>query len=283
MRRFALLLTLLLSPALLCASEFSDLYVIPVAGHVTGLNGSTWMSDVAIQNFQSTPLTVQIVVIESGEGMAENVTPGGSVIVPANGTRILRDVLNGHGTGDTIGAIMVGADRPFAISSRAYIMNAAGATQGQSVTPLRNFLDTSLAHADLSVATAYVAGLTSNSHYRTNLGFVAGSASTSGMMLEVTLRDASGAAIGTHMFAIPGNGFEHVQFSSALLSSQSFDEGSATFRIVSGDGSVAPYASVIDNFSSAGFFIGSQFAPNAPFASGAATFRILFDQMRIAQ
>jgi hypothetical protein len=41
--------------------------------------------------------------------------------------------------------------------------------------------------------------------------------------------------------------------------------------------------SVIDNFSSAGFFIGSQFAPNAPFASGATTFRILFDQMRVAQ
>jgi hypothetical protein len=106
---------------------------------------------------------------------------------------------------------------------------------------------------------------------------------SSGMTLEVTLRNASGAAIGTRTFTIRGNGFEHVQFSSALLSSQSFDEGSATFRIVSGDGSVAPYASVIDNFSSAGFFIGSQFAPNAPFASGAATFRILFDQMRTAQ
>jgi hypothetical protein len=250
--------------------------VIPVAGHVTGLNGSTWMSDVAIQNFQPTPLTVQIVVIES-----DNITPGGSVTVPANGTRILRDVLNGHGSGDTIGAIMVGADRPFAISSRAYISNAAGATQGQSVTPLRNFLDTSLAHADLSVATAYVAGLTSNSHYRTNLGFVAGSASSSGMTLEVTLRNASGVTIGTRTFAIPGNGFEHVQFSTSLLSNQSFDEGSATFRIVSGDGSVAPYASVIDNLSSGGFFVGSQFAPNAPFASGATTtFRILFDQMR---
>jgi hypothetical protein len=280
MRRLALLLTLLLSPALLCASEFSDLYVIPVAGHVTGLNGNTWMSDVAIQNFQSTPLTVQIVVIESGEGMAENVTPGGSVTIPANGTRILRDVLNGHRSGDTIGAIMAGADRPFAISSRAYISNAAGATQGQSVTPLRNFLDTSLAHADLSIATAYVAGLTSNSHYRTNLGFVAGSASPSGMTLEVTLRNASGVAIGTRTFTIPGNGFEHVQFSSSQLSNQSFDEGSATFRIVSGDGSVAPYASIIDNLSSGGFFIGSQFAPNAPFASGATTFRILFDQMR---
>ena len=282
MRRLALLLTLLFSPALLCASEFSDLYVIPVAGHVTGLNGSTWMSDVAIQNFQPTPLTVQIVVIESGE-MAENITPGVAVTVPANGTRILRDVLNGHRSGDTIGAIMVGADRPFAISSRAYISNAAGATQGQSVTPLRNFLDTSLAHADLSAATAYVAGLTSNSHYRTNLGFVAGSVSPSGMMLEVTLRNGSGATIGTRTFMIPGNGFEHLQFSAASLSNQTFDEGSATFRIVSGDGSVAPYASVIDNFSSAGFFIGSQFAPNAPFASGATTFRILLDQMRATQ
>src|SRR5260370_34956424 len=103
------------------------------------------------------------------------------------------------------------------------------------------------------------------------------------MMLEVTVRNASGATMGTRTFTTAGNGFEHVQFSSVSISNQSFDEGSATFRIVSGDGSVAPYASVIDNFSSAGFFIGSQFAPNAPFASGATTFRILFDQMRIAR
>ena len=82
MCRLALLLMFLVSPALL-ASEYSDLYLIPVAGHVSGANGSNWMSDVAIQNPQSTPLNVQLVLIESGEGMPDNVTALTSVTIPA--------------------------------------------------------------------------------------------------------------------------------------------------------------------------------------------------------
>jgi hypothetical protein len=260
------------------ASDYSDLYLIPIAGHVTGVNGSNWMSDVAIQNPQSTPLNVQLVLIESGEGMPDNITSLGSVTIAANGTRILRDVMNGMP--QTIGAILIGADRPFAVSSRTYVANAAGATQGQSITPLRNFVDSSLAAADLSNATAYVAGLTSNSHYRTNLGFVAGSGSPAGMMLEVTIRGADGSVLGSHTFAIPGSGFEHVQFSSTAITSQNFDEGSATYRIVSGSGVIAPYASVIDNLSNAAFFVGSQFPPNAPFVSSAGLFRTLLDQTK---
>jgi len=278
MRRLALLLMILFSPALL-ASEYSDLYLIPVAGHLSGANGSSWMSDVAIQNIQSTPLTVQIVVIESGEGMPDNIASLGAVTIPANGTRILRDVLSPMP--QTIGAILVGADRPFAVSSRAYMTNAAGATQGQSITPLRNFVDNSLAAADLSNATAYVAGLTSNAHYRTNLGFVAGSGSSAGMTLEVALRGADGTSLGTRTFTIPGLGFEHVQFSSTAITNQTFDEASATYRIVAGSGTIAPYASVIDNLSNAAFFIGSQFPPNAPFVS--SVFRSLFEQVRTTQ
>ena len=280
MRRLALLLMLLVSPALL-ASEYSDLYLIPVAGHVSGVNGSNWMSDVAIQNPQSTPLSVQLVLIESGEGMPDNVTSLTSVTVPANGTRILRDVMSG--LAQSTGAILIGADRPFALSSRAYIADAAGGTQGQSITPLRNFVDNSLAPADLSNATAYVAGLTSNAHYRSNLGFVAGSGSSAGMALEIALRSADGTLLGTKTFAIPGGGFEHVQMSSLAITSQSFDAASATFRIVSGTGAVAPYASVVDNVSNGAFFISSQFPPNAPFVNSASIFRALFDQIRLQQ
>src|SRR5439155_18146729 len=132
------------------------------------VNGTNWMSDVAIHNPQPTPLNVQLVLIESGEGMPDNVTSLTSVTIAANGTRILRDVMSGSSA--NLGAILIGADRPFALSSRAYIADAAGGTEGQSVPPLRNFLDNSLATADLSNATAYVAGVTSNAHYRTNLG-----------------------------------------------------------------------------------------------------------------
>jgi len=221
------------------------------------------------------------VLIESGEGMPDNVTSLTSVSVPANGTKILRDVMSAMP--QSTGAILIGADRPFAVSSRAYIVNAAGGTEGQSITPLRNFVDNSLAPSDLSNATAYVAGVTSNARYRTNLGFVAGSGSPAGMTLEVALRAADGTTLGTKTFAIPGSAFEHVQMSSLAIANQNFDEASSTFRIVSGAGTIAPYASVIDNVSNGAFFIGSQFPPNAPFVSSASTFRALFDRVKQSQ
>ncbi|HEY3057164.1 MAG TPA: hypothetical protein VGK31_14655 [Thermoanaerobaculia bacterium] len=281
--RAALALMLLLAPTLLVAGQYSDLYVIPVAGHVTGLGGSSWMSDVAIQNFQSAPLTVQIVVIESGEAMPDNVKPlqssvGSAVTIPAGGTRILRDVLNGHRATDTIGAILIGADLPFAVSSRAYVTSANGATQGESVIPVRDFLDNSLSSHTNLTASAYVPGLTANSRYRTNLGLVAGSSSAAGVTVEVTLRGADGASLGSRTFGVAANGFEHIQFSSTSITNQAFDEGSATFRIVAGDGAVVPYASVVDNISSAAYFVTGQFPPDAPFSN--VTFRALFQEMR---
>jgi len=284
MRGLALAVTLLFSPALLLASEYADLYVIPVAGHLTGSNGSNWASDIAIQNFQTTPLTVQLIVIESGEGMPDNVSPldsqaGSSVTVPANGTRILRDALNGHrGLPQTIGAVILGSDRPFAVSSRSYSTTPTGATESESVMPVRDFLDNSLGDTNLTSAIAYVPGLTANARYRTNLGFVAGSGSSSGLTVEVTLRGADGALLGTRMFTIPGASFEHVQFSSTSMTNQTFDEASATYRIVSGDGAVIPYASVIDNLSAAAFYISGQFPPNTAFGK-ISTFRTLFKRM----
>jgi hypothetical protein len=286
MRRHILALLLLAAPALVQASEYADLYVIPVAGHVTGQNGTTWMSDAAIQNFQSTPLTVQLVVIESGEGNLDNVVPlqsatGSSVTIPAGGTRILRDLLNGHrGSSQTIGAIMLGADRPFAVSSRSYATNALGVTQAESVMPVRDFLDNSLGDTNLGDAVAYVPGLTANARNRANLGFVAGS-SSSGMSLQIMLRGADGASLGSKTFTIAGGGFTHVQFSSTAITTQSFDEGSAEFRILAGDGAVVPYASIVDNISSAAFYVAGQFPPNKPFTNSSMNaFRVLFERMR---
>lgn len=278
----ALVVGLLLSPALFAANETTDLYVIPVAGHLMGVGGSNWMSDISIQNFQATPLAVGIVVIESGAS-ADNVAPlqtpsGSAVTIPPNGTRILRDVLAGHrGLSETAGAILIGADKPFAVASRTYVVSPSGATQGQSVMPVRDFLDNSLGHVNLADAAAYVPGLTANARYRTNLGFVAGSSSSSGLMIEVMLRGADGTSLGSRMFTVSGGSFMHAQFSSAAITSATFDEGSATYRIVAGSGAVVPYASIVDNLSQAAFYVSGQFASNT--ASGKSVFRALLQRV----
>lgn len=263
------------------ANHYSDLYVIPVVGHARGANGAVFMTDVSIQNFQSTPLTVQLIFIESGEGRLDNVSPlitdsiNGSVTVPANGSVMLRDILSGYrGMSSVLGSLVVGSDRPFAVTSRAYTMSSDGGTIGQTVPASANFLNVTEGATDLSTAVAYVPGLIQNDRYRSNLGVVIANATgfNSTLNVTVTLRNAAGATIGTRQIVIGPGAITHVQFSARELSQQNFDIGSAEFRITQGSGSVVAYASVIDNRTTDAVFIAGNFPDNSSSAFSKGTF-----------
>src|ERR1043165_4216983 len=103
MRKITLLFLLLLPALAQAQSVYSDTYVIPAAGHTAGANGTLWMSDIAITNFAASPLTVQLIFIETGENNANNIFPltsdavaNGSVTVAANSSVLLRDLLAGY-------------------------------------------------------------------------------------------------------------------------------------------------------------------------------------------
>lgn len=267
---FVIALTVLFSSTVY-ANHYANFYVIPVAAHTPGANGTNWMSDVAIQNFSPTALTVQIAVIESGLGNPDNVFPlttassSGSVTVPPLGNVLLSDVLNGHrGMAVTTGALLIGADRPFAVTSRTYSMSPGGDTVGQTVMPAANFLDNTLSPIDLASAVAYIPGIVQNDRFRTNLGMVAANGNASGgdMMITVTLRDNNGGSVGTRNFSIPAGSIVHVQFPATSVGTRVFDIGSADFRITAGTGSVSPYASVIDNRTGDAGFIAGMFPQN---------------------
>jgi hypothetical protein len=182
------------------------------------------------------------------------------------------------GTSSISGAIMISGNQPFAVTSRTYSAAPGGNTIGQTVTAASSFLDDTMRLSDLEPAAAYVPGIVSNSRYRTNLGFVAGTpkSATEPLVLEVSITDENGLAVGTWLrFAIPTDSFAHLQFSSRMLSSRTFDVGTATFRILSGAGAVVPYASVIDNATADAAFVLGQFPDRAsqPSGSGANVFR----------
>lgn len=280
---------LLASPAAY-ANHYSDFYVIPVASHTPGQNNTMWMSDVAIQNFQSTPLTVQLSVIESGDSnLSDNVFPlvtgtvPGSVTVPANGNVLLTDVLNGYrGLSQVSGAILIGADRPFAVTSRSYNQSANG-TVGQTVPPARDFLENVVGRTDLSTAIVYLPGLRNTDRYRTNIGMVIGNGGTSGpLTLSVTIRNAGGDLISTKSVTVVGGAFTHMQFPLSSITDRTFEIGSATVRIAEGNGAVLPYASVIDNITADAVFITGEFPDSTPFlrSNSGSMFRLLLDRMR---
>jgi hypothetical protein len=294
--RIMILTTLaLLASVSAYANPYSDLYVIPIAGHTPGENGTNWMSDVAIQNFQSTPLTVQIVVIEAGSG-TDNVFPlttpanAGSATVPAGGSVMIKDILGGHrGAASTTGALLVGSDRPFAITSRTYSMSPSGDTVGQTVPPAADFLDNTLSPITLATAVAYVPGLVQNAEFRTNLGFVAanGSGSVETMNVVITIKGADGASLGTRNFTVSPGVVMQTQFSARTFTTTNFNVGGAEFRITSGSGSVVPYASVIDNRTADAVFVSGVFPQNETTALGKSAmpslFRTILDRMKTYQ
>lgn len=246
-----ILLIALFAPIAAHANHYADTYVIPVVGHVQGANGTMWMSDLAIRNFSNAPLTVEFVVIESGGDTADNVYPlsgttvDDTVTVPANSTVQLRDIMAGHrGMTNPIGALVVGANAPFAITSRAYSNRAP---LGQTVLPARDFLDNSFGTAD-NTGFAYIPGVVNNAEARTNVGFVAGSGGSSAqMVVEVTVRNGAGGVGGTRNFVIPAGSFAHMQVPLSSIAPGTFDIGSVDVRVAEGEGVVVPYASVIDN------------------------------------
>jgi hypothetical protein len=250
------------------ADHYASTYVIPIAGHVRGANG-TWMSDVAIRNFGTEPLDVEILVIESGGNTLDNVYPlmtdsiNGAVTVGVNSTVLLEDILEGHrGLENISGALVLGASRPFAVTSRAY--NSAGGI-GQTVPATRDFLDNSGGTID-NATVVYLPGIVQNAEARTNIGFVAGAGGSPNvdMVVQVSVRSANGGVVGERIFIIPAGRFAHYQFNLRSIANGNFDIGSADIRIVEGEGTVVPYASVVDNRTGEAAYIMGQFPNSTP-------------------
>ena len=252
MRKAILPLLLLLCFSAHAQGVYSDTYVIPIAGHTAGANGTMWMSDVVLRNFQTAPLDVELIYIESGNDFDDNVQSAGSVTIPANGTVMLHDLL--ADMGNTIGALVVGADKPFAVSSRTYSTMGAGET----VPATADFFEMSVGTSD-NDAVAYIPGVMNDANMRTNIGFVAGNGGAEPMVIEVTVRNANGTLAGVRNFTVPAASFAHMQFPLSQITSSTVTLGSVEMRIKQGDGSVVPYASVIDNRTGTASYVMGQF------------------------
>jgi hypothetical protein len=263
MRRMIFIACLLIALPLLG----NDFHVIPVAGHAPGFNGSMWETDVVIHNFQTTPLVVEIALVDSGLGLTDNVSTVTTVTIPAGGTRVLSDLLENHrNRASSMGALLIGSDRPFAVTSRIFNVDARGVSAGQTVSGAHGFLTGTSQRA-------FIPGLTANANFRSNIGVVAAAGAGAPLVVEVALLGTTGTTLGTTTLTIPASTVSHVQFSSTAITTTPFDAATARIRILSGGGDVTAYASVIDNrthhatFMSGGLDGGSSGGAASTFAS----------------
>ena len=267
MKTFLALALLLTSAA--SAAEYSDLYIIPVAGHSRGAFGTAWRSDVALHNIQQVPIAVELAMVESGREASAEPLAVGTVHLNAGETRVLADVAGGFDR-DLAGALIVGAEMPFALTSRTYAEVASGRTVGQTVAPV-GIAGSADAVNDVGVLPALAQG----DRERSNVGlFVA--ASHAPLVVEVAALSESGATLGSQLVIVNEPGFVHRQFSLSQIAGRA-TSATAVVRILEGDGIVVPYASIIDNTSAEAAFV-----PAEPIsANGESSLRMLARAVRM--
>lgn len=220
------------------ATQISDFYVLPVAAHTNGANGTAWRTDVSIQNIQAKPLTVEMSLVATGEGLLDNIVALPGVTVPAGGSVIVPDILQNQT--QTSGALLVGGNQAFALTSRTYDKTPAG-TMGQTVSPATDIAS----DGNSATSTLYIPGLIANASFRTNIGLVM--SATTPMTVVVSINGANGQTLGTRTFNVAAGMTTHVQFGTPSVAAAPFDAAGAVVRISAGTGTVIGYASIVDN------------------------------------
>ncbi|HET9424068.1 MAG TPA: hypothetical protein VFO55_01755 [Gemmatimonadaceae bacterium] len=231
-----------------------DALIIPAVAHADGIN-SKFQSDVRVSNTSARLMKYEVTFTPSGEnGLSQgqqstfSVEPGQTVA--------LDDILRtwfGTGTGSAMGTLEI---RPLTearagdsglgglsslvtfASSRTYNVTAGG-TFGQYIpaVPFANF-----AGRDRILSLQQIA---QSSKYRTNLGLVEGSGDPASLSIRIFGQS------GEYLTEFPVNlkGGQHLQLNSFLRDQglDSLEDGRVEVEVLSGNGKVTAYASVLDN------------------------------------
>jgi uncharacterized repeat protein (TIGR01451 family) len=242
--------------------------VIPSVGHLAGLD-SNWRSDVRIANVTSRAAKFMLSFNNGGSSMKQT-----TVTIDGGATTALDDIVrNWYGVGslgESSNGVLtiqpldangkpVAADpsvsKVTVVSSRTYNASSAG-TLGQFIpaTPFTSFIGKPLAGAQAQVLS--LQQLTQSDVFRTNLGLVEAAGKSASLLLSVF--DGSGAKITDIPLSLKAG--EQKQLNSFLASNgiPTLSNGRVEVQVLTGDGRVTAYASVIDGRSADPFLISGQ-------------------------
>ena len=217
---------------------YSNSVWVPVASLVGGLNLSQWRSDLGLLNPGAATANVEIEFYGSG-GMVSS-----TASVAGGAESILTDVVDQLGASGS-GALEILSDQPLKVTARTYNQVSSTAscypdgTQGQDYPAL-------VTGGGLSAGqSAYLAGLTEDSSYRSNIGAV--NTGTGAASVLVKLYNGAGTYLAD--YTVPLTAGQWVQTTQPFkndASQTAMSAGYATVTVQSGSG-VFAFASVIDN------------------------------------
>jgi hypothetical protein len=230
---FAVLLTAALYGPIAAAQPRPSVSLIPGTVNVGGLNGTRFVSDLAITNPSLVPVAVTLTLIPAnGTSLAfADLNPGETVVY--------RNVLDSLWSAEGAGATQVIGTGPLLIRGRTY-NSAASGTYGVALPAFP--LERLLVPGDSADSLWISQSADGSSGYRTNIAVVFPDAG--GGSALVSVYDADGNLAGTQSFDLAEPGFQ--QFSVASFAG-AVPVGRAQIMVMGGH--AAGYSVVVDNVS----------------------------------
>lgn len=214
----------------------TSLQVVPAAFRVDGDRNTHWRSDLWLTNPSADSIATHVSFHDRG-GAILGQAP---MMLAAGASLPLRDVIaTPLGLATAAGSLTIASDRPLLATTRSWTPGAAGSF-GQFIPAFDARLASGAGDTPL-----HAIQLESSASYRTNLGAVE-TAGKSGVV-RVRVFDASGAQLFRKDVEIAA--FGQIQFNVANEGAPGFSNGRASFEVVSGEGRILAYASVVDNLS----------------------------------
>jgi PKD repeat protein len=219
--------------------------VLPAVGHLPGVGGTYWRSDVTIYNPSSSTMNIGMRYFAAGNDNSNATTR--NVSVAAGRTVVLADVLQQFGISNGSGALELSWPNGISpiVTSRTYTTASNGGTYGQSIDPVAAF------GSDM-----YVVGLRSDVSFRSNVGFV--NDGSQPISVSLTLIASSGAPIATGFITMPPKSQSQYALSSIFPNLTVANLGGVTLQAHSDSGTLFAYGSMIDNASGDPVFFAGQ-------------------------
>ncbi|HEU4522540.1 MAG TPA: PKD domain-containing protein [Thermoanaerobaculia bacterium] len=226
--------------------------VVPVSAQSEGVAGSQWRTELTLFNAGTEGVTADLIFVPgTGSGVQNRsvfVSPRQAVTY----ANALRDVFGMSAGSGAIAIEATGATitPQLKVTSRTF-NDAAGGTYGLAVPDIvTGELQTTL----------FVAGMTTNSQYRTNVGLV--NRGTVAMVAALTLYASDGSILATANAVLPANSFRQEALGTLFPAVDKRDLANMSMRVVVGaSNALSVYASVVDNLTHDPLYVGGMPQP----------------------
>lgn len=221
-------------------------FLIPTAVKAPGQFGATFLTDGWLRNESAFNVPADLYFAPDGkDGVLDATVRKASVVVPANRTIRLSDVLDSVFATNGTGSIEVKSPYPGLLSVRTTVESV---TKGDPTSRYGTEIPTVSRGAGIALGqgSLVVAGVFESPDNRTNL--ILAETSGAAATVRVTVYDVDGSSLGSATFDVPAFGKTQLgRIVTQIAPNRTVAGGSATVSVVSGAGHVVAVATVIDN------------------------------------